>query len=182
MGGARSLSPGFGNPSAPSVNFTPASCRTLKVLTLPSMPLMAICMTFQSTAVMFPRADLTLAKAGEARTAAARKAGATVRKTRVSDIAAPLPRSSRASLLYRRAFASTIAHGPSLAGPDRGRPREAGHRPDGGGARDVGGPGQEAGRPQDRQRPPHRLLRLPQDDAHAGGGGAPGGQPGAALA
>src|SRR6185295_20272153 len=94
MGGTMSLRPGLGNASGVSVNFTPVSRLTRKVLTLPSMPLMAICLAFQSTDDTFPRADFTRAKAGEARTPIAMETSATERTILVSDIAAPLPRSS----------------------------------------------------------------------------------------
>src|SRR4029453_12856450 len=88
MGGARSRSVGLGKRSPPSaLNLTLASRRTRKVLVLPSTPRIAICMTFQSTAVMFPRPFLGAASTEGTRRAAAARATAERHRIRAMDLA-----------------------------------------------------------------------------------------------
>src|SRR6266446_3939459 len=101
--GARSLS--FEYTSAPSVYLIPQSRATRNVLTLLSIPLMAICITFQSTAWMVPRPFISAAsEAGTNRAAAA--ATTAVRTTWTTDMGNSFPR--------RRVACSSVA---ALGGP-----------------------------------------------------------------
>src|SRR5262245_54462900 len=92
IGGARSRSVGLGKRSPPSaLNLTLASRFTRNVLTLPSTPRIAICITFQSTAVMLPLPFLGAASTLGTKRAADASATARRPAVRVMDMVTPLP-------------------------------------------------------------------------------------------
>src|SRR4029450_5758798 len=119
IGGARSRSVGLGERSPPSaLNLTLAFGRTRNVLTLPSTPRIAICITFQSTAVMFPRPFLGAASPEGTRGAAA--ATATARRQRIRVIGhAPLFRNRGAVADGHDQFTSKTRSGRGNAGAGR---------------------------------------------------------------